>query len=57
LDVESYRGYLSKMMNTRNLYVDGVYQYPAACKAEIKYDKQDVSKIPSIPNILAPMDM
>jgi hypothetical protein len=45
------------MMNTRNLYVDGVYQHPAACKAEIKDDKQDVSKTPSIPNIVAPMDM
>lgn len=57
LEVESYRGYLSKMMNTKNLYVDGVYKYPAACIAETKDDKQDVPQLPSIPIILATVDM
>jgi hypothetical protein len=54
LDVESYRGYLSKMMNTRNLYVDGVYQNPVACKMETTDDKKDV---PQLHSILAPMEI
>ena len=45
------------MMNTKNLYVDGVYKYPAACIAETKDDKQDVPQLPSIPIILATVDM
>jgi hypothetical protein len=58
LDVESYRKYLSKMMNTRNLYVDGVYQHPTACKIETKDDKKDVTQLSSIiPTSLAPIEM
>jgi hypothetical protein len=45
------------MMNTKNLYVDGVYKHPAACTVETKDDKQDVPQLPSIPSILAPVDM
>jgi hypothetical protein len=45
------------MMNTKNLYVDGVYKHPTACTAETKDDKQDVHQLPSIPIILAPVDM
>jgi hypothetical protein len=45
------------MMNTKNLYVDGVYKHPAACTVETKYVKQDLPQLPSIPSSLAPTDM